>query len=97
MLRGVSGDSSVTLSASDYPTQLFNMPLSTPRDVTLPPSGQAVEGMRFRIVRGTNASSFHTLNVKDGLTTLRSVSGVPQWADFECTGSMWLNTATGML
>lgn len=91
--RGVSadrGDASVTLTATDSPTQRYATALTANRTVTLPAAG--MNGRRFRVVR-TGLGAF-TLDV-GGLKTIPSATAA--YVDVEDDGSAYRLVGYGTL
>lgn len=88
------GDAAATLTVSDKPTQIWNVPLTADRAVTLPSSG-ALEGDRFRIVRSAAATGAFNLNVGTG--PLKALASAGSWAVVEYDGSAWVLTGYGAL
>ena len=87
------GDNSVTLTVNGSDVeQLFNTALTAGRTVTLSTTG-ALNGHRFRVVRGAGATGAFNLDV-GGLKTLTAAS---QWCDVMYNGSAWVLRAYGTL
>jgi len=74
------GDANVTLAIGSETVQMFNTPLTAPRTVTLPPSGAAFNGLEFHIVSKGAVNGANTITVKDGSTTIATVTADNQTA-----------------
>lgn len=97
-LGGVSadnGDAGVTLTVgTKNQTQLWNTVITADRAVALSTTG-ALNGSKFRVLRGAGATGAFNLNVGTG--PLKALTAAGTWVDVEYNGSAWIETASGSL
>ena len=89
------GDADVTLGASSSRTCIYVAPITADRSVFLP-TALLSPGIRFRVVREAAATGSSRVDVKDGVSTLKSLNA-GEWCEAECTGTAWKIVGAGAL